>query len=154
MTCKGREPSPLAIAPTCRICSARGIAHIWHFLRSAFRSINKSKACIDLLQQTLVQNTVDAVYDAKFPAATQQRYLTAARNLRLPYYDWAQNVPSGQSSLPEILTQPQVQVTLANGTKAIDNPLYSYRFRDTGPLYWFPVSKPWGHIVYAARALY
>ncbi|KAK3061813.1 hypothetical protein LTS18_005385 [Coniosporium uncinatum] len=97
-----------------------------------------TKACIDLGQQTLVQNTVDAVYEAKFPAALQQRYLTAARNLRLPYYDWAQNAPSGQSSLPEILIQPQVQVMLANGTQMIDNPLYSYRFKDTEPLYWFP----------------
>jgi len=98
-----------------------------------------------------VQNTVDAVYDAKFPAAVQQRYLTAARNLRLPYYDWAQNAPSGQSSLPEILIQPQVQAMLANGTQTIDNPLYSYKFKDTEPLYWFPVSKPWGQLVSAAR---
>lgn len=50
-------------------------------------------------------------------------YSTAANNLRMPYWDW-----SAVPKLPDVVSQPQVQIDTLNGTKSVDNPLYQYRF--------------------------
>jgi tyrosinase len=59
--------------------------------------------------------------------------LTAAASLRLPYWDWAVDPPNGQNAIPDSIAQPTIRVVTPNGTKTIENPLYSYKFHPIDP---------------------
>ncbi|KAI1006701.1 hypothetical protein K3495_g1516 [Podosphaera aphanis] len=50
-------------------------------------------------------------------------YMTAANNLRMPYWDWAA-IPK----LPDVVSQPTVQIDSPTGTLAVENPLYRFKF--------------------------
>lgn len=63
---------------------------------------------------------------ATFPRSQQQRWRDAAVDLRIPYWDWAQD--GGQDTVPSIVRAPTVTVTKPNGQVTIPNPLYSYSF--------------------------
>ena len=66
---------------------------------------------------------------SEFPnGAFKDRYHSALRTFRMPYWDWAAPPPSGESLLPASLQRPTIDVILANGTANIPNPLFSYRF--------------------------
>ncbi|KAF2008582.1 Di-copper centre-containing protein [Aaosphaeria arxii CBS 175.79] len=66
---------------------------------------------------------------AQFPASSRSRYQDAATKLRIPYWDWAKNIPSSEPVIPVSMTEEKVSVTFPNGTAArIDNPLYDYNF--------------------------
>jgi tyrosinase len=60
----------------------------------------------------------------------QQRWLSAAQNLRAPYWDWATNsVPP-----PEVISSQSVNVTTPDGnTTSVPNPLYQYTFNPIDP---------------------
>ncbi|SMQ51746.1 unnamed protein product [Zymoseptoria tritici ST99CH_3D7] len=80
-----------------------------------------------LFEQILFEHIVDAVNE--FPAGSvRQRYASAALSWRMPYWDWAVEPEDGLSVYPDIITSPTVEVTYPNGTRTIDNPLYSYKF--------------------------
>jgi tyrosinase len=80
-----------------------------------------------LYEQILFGHIIDAVNE--FPAgAIRQRYASAALTWRMPYWDWAVDPGAGLSVYPDILTSKTVQVSFPNGTRTIDNPLYSYKF--------------------------
>ncbi|KAF2006059.1 Di-copper centre-containing protein, partial [Amniculicola lignicola CBS 123094] len=65
----------------------------------------------------------------KFPSATRAKYQDAAKRLRLPFWDWAKNVPTTEPVVPTSLSVEKVSVTLSDGSSAqIDNPLYDYNF--------------------------
>lgn len=55
----------------------------------------------------------------------QQRWSSAAQNLRAPYWDWATNsVPP-----PEVISLQTVDITTPDGnTTTVPNPLYQYTF--------------------------
>lgn len=73
----------------------------------------------------------------EFPAGDlQNRMVAAASTLRIPYWDWAMNPPSGQNTLPDSIAQPNITVTTPNGTESIANPLYSYYFHPVEGLYY------------------
>ena len=51
------------------------------------------------------------------------QYQTAADNLRLPYWDWAEI-----QALPDVVTTPNISITTPSGSTTVKNPLYEYRF--------------------------
>lgn len=64
------------------------------------------------------------------------RYVAAAENFRMPYWDWAIVVPQGQSVLPTSISSPEIQVIepgAGGRSSRIDNPLYSFRFHPINP---------------------
>lgn len=67
----------------------------------------------------------------QFPPAQRERNVRAARNMRLPYWDW---VRSGDPIMPESMTRPTIQVQRPNGRREdIPNPLSRYRFHPVDP---------------------
>lgn len=52
------------------------------------------------------------------------RMTAAAAALRFPYWDWARD----GNVVPRSMVSRTFTVTTPNGTRSIDNPLYSYRF--------------------------
>lgn len=64
-----------------------------------------------------------------FPSGVvRQRYVSAARRWRMPYWDWAAAQADGSGVYPKSVTTPSVTVTLPNSSATIRNPLYPYRF--------------------------
>lgn len=88
-----------------------------------------------LIEQVIVKRAI-TIANQFTDAKTKASYLTAAKTLRLPYWDWAD--PKTQSAFPPIVMQATVSVTRpVNGvaTKAtIANPFYRYRFHERGRL--------------------
>ena len=79
-----------------------------------------------LFEQSLQTNAIAAAND--FTGSDKLRYVSAATNLRLPYWDWAMTPASGQTNVPDFLTNPTIQVHMPNGSETIPNPLYAYQF--------------------------
>ncbi|KAI0270015.1 photo-regulated tyrosinase [Gloeopeniophorella convolvens] len=75
-----------------------------------------------LYEQVLQQHALDI---AKTYKVDQQRWLSAAQNLRAPYWDWATNtVPP-----PEVISLSTVDIITPDGeTTAVPNPLLQYTF--------------------------
>jgi hypothetical protein len=67
----------------------------------------------------------------------QQRWLSAAQNLRAPYWDWATNsVPP-----PEVIALQTVDIITPDGnTTTVQNPLYQYPFNPIDPSFPEPYS--------------
>jgi tyrosinase len=64
----------------------------------------------------------------------QDQYVAAARNFRIPYWDWAAVPPAGESVLPESIGGSEtMSVDGPNGQQVIANPLYSYEFKPLDP---------------------
>ncbi|MCJ1402921.1 hypothetical protein MMC11_006142 [Xylographa trunciseda] len=82
-----------------------------------------------LYEQTLYQYAEDIVKN-EFSGPVQQTYAQALQQLRLPYWDWAED-----AHLPAITMDETISVVLPSATepggtitKDIPNPLYSYRY--------------------------
>lgn len=59
------------------------------------------------------------------------KYVQAASDFRIPYWDWASRVAPQTSSFPTAISSPTVNIVDINGaTKQIANPLFSFRFDD------------------------
>jgi tyrosinase len=67
----------------------------------------------------------------------QQRWPSAAQNLRAPYWDWATNsVPP-----PEVISLQNVDIITPDGnTTSVTNPLYQYPFNPIDPSFPAPYS--------------
>lgn len=98
------------------------------------------RAYMTLFEQqfySVMQSVVDT-----FPAGSAQRtkYTKAAKNFRVPYWDWAAAPPKGQPTLPSFLTASTVSVTTPTGQQTIKNPLYGYTFSplDSDNFYYAP----------------
>ncbi|KAE8841312.1 hypothetical protein HRS9122_05438 [Pyrenophora teres f. teres] len=62
------------------------------------------------------------------PADQVERYLAAANEFRIPYWDWAQGITSGP--VPDSFTTSMLTVINTDGVSTpISNPLYSYQFK-------------------------
>lgn len=72
-----------------------------------------------------------------FPSSEgQDRYVAAAQEFRMPYWDWAIVSGRGQGVLPLSVQSETVNVfTPTSGGKLVpmDNPLYSFRFHPLNP---------------------
>ncbi|KAI9725564.1 MAG: hypothetical protein M1828_003052 [Chrysothrix sp. TS-e1954] len=65
---------------------------------------------------------------SQFPTAQQPRWKAAAKNLRVPYWDWAATPPNGKPQLPALISNKFVTVTTPTGSQSILNPLFRYTF--------------------------
>lgn len=95
-----------------------------------------------LYEQVLFEHIIDAVND--FPAGpVRRRYASAALNWRMPFWDWAAQPEDGKSVYPSSVSNPTINVTMPNGRRTIDNPLYSYKFHqlNSSDMYFDPVSS-------------
>ncbi len=81
----------------------------------------------DKIQQVLCK-TIQGVAQ-KFPASLRDKYVQAAKTIRLPYFDWAMRPPSGSPAFPTALSSEKISVVDVDGVrKQIDNPLYKFSF--------------------------
>jgi tyrosinase len=80
---------------------------------------------------------------ALWPAGPDRdRYVAAAVNFRIPYWDWAATPVTGQSIYPAAVSGPPgISVAGPVGTQTIANPLFSYSFKplDTTMMPDYPV---------------
>ncbi|KAI0288602.1 tyrosinase [Russula brevipes] len=82
---------------------------------------------VALYEQVIQRHAIDI---AKTYQTDQQRWLTAAQNLRAPYWDWASN------SVPpdEVISLQSVDIITPDGrTTSVPNPLYQYTFNPVDP---------------------
>ncbi|KAI4688971.1 hypothetical protein J4E81_007688 [Alternaria sp. BMP 2799] len=78
-----------------------------------------------LFEQSLSSHVYDIA--KKAPADQIERYLKAANEFRIPYWDWAQGNTIGP--VPDFFTAPEIAVTDTDGSlTVVSNPLYSYKF--------------------------
>jgi len=78
-----------------------------------------------------------------FPNGTdRQSYLDAARDFRMPYWNWAMPAPEGESHFPDVFWNKTVSQNGPRGVQDIHNPLYSYQFhpKNATAMIWTPVS--------------
>ncbi|KIL95361.1 hypothetical protein FAVG1_00097 [Fusarium avenaceum] len=81
-----------------------------------------------------------------FPNGTdRQSYLDAARDFRMPYWDWATASPAGESFFPDVFWNATISQNGPQGVQVIHNPLYSYKFhpKNATALIWTPL-RDWG----------
>jgi tyrosinase len=90
---------------------------------------------VGLYEQVLQQN---ALQIANTYQVDQQSWITAAQNLRAPYWDWASNsVPP-----PEVISKETLNIITPDGqTTAVDNPLLKYTFNPIDPSFPNPYSN-------------
>ena len=84
-----------------------------------------------LLEQVLHEEAVRIAN--QFSDYQRPRYLRAAEDVRLPYWDWA-----SEETIPSVVSSPTIEVVKprVNGTggrTTIDNPLFSYEFQNDLP---------------------
>lgn len=70
---------------------------------------------------------------ATFPSSQQQRWNNALVGLRVPFFDWARDPPSGEPAVPTAIRDQTVTVTKPSGQVSIKNPLYSYTWGNSLP---------------------
>ena len=87
------------------------------------------RAYLALYEQALVRNAV-AVAE-QFTGEDYNRYMAAAQNLRIPFWDWASLPAEGENPFPQMFTDDEVSVNSPNGQMNIPNPLKGYNFKDT-----------------------
>lgn len=64
----------------------------------------------------------------------RKRYVAAAADCRVPYFDWAANPPPGESLLPSSIgNNPLVSLSGPNGLQVVSNPLFDYQFKPLKP---------------------
>lgn len=61
-----------------------------------------------------------------FPESQRSEYESAAKTLRIPYWDWASN-----PEMPECTVTREIEITTRFGREIIQNPLYSYELNPT-----------------------
>ncbi|KAK3938775.1 hypothetical protein QBC46DRAFT_389579 [Diplogelasinospora grovesii] len=70
----------------------------------------------------------------KFPANLKDKYVAAAKDFRMPYFDWATVPPTGSSAFPPTLASPNITIVDVDGkTKPVANPLNRFTFHPVNP---------------------
>ncbi|TVY62990.1 Tyrosinase [Fusarium oxysporum f. sp. cubense] len=89
-----------------------------------------------------------------FPNGTdRQPYIDAARDFRMPYWDWAMPPPEGESHFPDVFWNATISQWGPRGVQEIRNPLYSYRFhpKNATAMIWSPL-RDWDETKRAPNA--
>lgn len=86
------------------------------------------RAYVALFEQALVDNAI-AVAE-QYTGNDRERYMTAAQNLRVPFWDWAALPQDGENPFPDMFTVESVFVNSPNGPMNISNPLTGYHFKE------------------------
>jgi len=115
-------------APT-DLCSSRlGTVPMWHCTRLVyFHEVLHYHNTDRIIQQSLQQNALAIAQTYK----DKKRWVSAAQNLRAPYWDWATNsVPPA-----EVISLTTVTILAAPDGNPTDvtNPLYQYTFNPIDP---------------------
>ncbi|KAI5791124.1 hypothetical protein EDC01DRAFT_746933 [Geopyxis carbonaria] len=79
-----------------------------------------------LVEQLLVRKAMEVANE--FPKKQRKRWMQAAQNVRLPYWDWA--APGGET-VPAAYDTKTIKVITPTGIKTIENPMYNYKFQRT-----------------------
>lgn len=89
---------------------------------------------ISLFEQEMVK--VAKTIANSYPASTRSQMVTAANQLRMPYWDWAAHPGNGRPVLPLMISDVTVTVTGPNGKKTFTNPLFRHDFQDPSQLFY------------------
>lgn len=84
-----------------------------------------------LAQQAWYRCVLEIVEE--FPPSTRQHWRDIAVNLRMPYFDWARNLPQNVPTVPTLLRDKTMPVRTPRGDMTIENPLYSAKFGASMP---------------------
>ncbi|RDA89752.1 hypothetical protein CP533_2923 [Ophiocordyceps camponoti-saundersi (nom. inval.)] len=76
----------------------------------------------NVLFEMVLNNHATRIASA-YPSSHRYSYLQAARALRAPFWDWADN-----SDVPPSTTVSRLTINTPRGRQAIENPLFTYRF--------------------------
>jgi len=106
--------------PTGRSCFPRGIAPISRSLRYVGAPQNKGMHAKET-QQILWNHAQEIA--STYPDPQRAEYQAAAQTLRMPYWDW-----SIDSTMPDVVNQPVININAPDGAQSIVNPLYNYTF--------------------------
>ncbi|KAI9785255.1 MAG: hypothetical protein M1835_003372, partial [Candelina submexicana] len=81
------------------------------------------------LFEQVLWNTMLNISKEYPPGPDYDRYVAAAADFRIPYWDWAKAPPAGWGTLPwSVGGATTVDVVTPTGNKTIRNPLFSYEF--------------------------
>lgn len=93
-----------------------------------------------IYEQVVSKHAMDAA--SEFTGADHDRYVTAAQNLRIPYWDWARPVTSGAHAVADSISSSGIVVNTPQQSQVtVQNPLYSYRFDPVDAGLGSPVSE-------------
>jgi tyrosinase len=90
------------------------------------------RAYVALFEQQLIK--VAKTIANQYPTSTRATMVTAANQLRLPYWDWAAHPPNGSNNLPSSMTNTEVTVNGPTGSVTFTNPLHHHTFTNPAPL--------------------
>ncbi|KAM5453958.1 putative tyrosinase [Microsporum audouinii] len=82
---------------------------------------------------------------ASYPQNVRAQYVTAAKTLRIPYWDWASN-----PEVPRSMTTSKININTPSGMQEIDNPLYQYKF-DPSVQKGFPAADSFTSLSHSTR---
>ncbi|KAF2194899.1 Di-copper centre-containing protein [Zopfia rhizophila CBS 207.26] len=90
---------------------------------------------------------------SQFPESLRARYVAAAKDFRMPYWDWAAGVSGQNSAFPSAISSSRVNVVDVDGaTKQINNPLYSFQFNDKRIPSELALDRYWSQFLNTKRA--
>jgi tyrosinase len=104
-------------------------------VRTGLRGATHATLIFDrIIQQVMQQHAIVIAQQYQ----DQQRWSSAAQNLRAPYWDWATNsVPP-----PEVISLESVNIITPDGnTTSVPNPLFQYTFNPIDPSFPNPYSN-------------
>ncbi|KAF2675184.1 Di-copper centre-containing protein [Microthyrium microscopicum] len=87
------------------------------------------RAYVLLLENIVSSHALDIA--KRYPVGTRSTYITAAQNLRLPYWGWEK-----KPAVPSLVMDRTVKINSPNGPTTIDNPLEAFSFHP-------PISPEW-----------
>jgi tyrosinase len=93
--------------------------------------MDRHRPYLSLYEQVLYSVVQDIA--SKFTGPDNAKYVAAAKDFRIPYYDWAALPQAGSAAFPSALTARRVNVTDKNGPRQINNPLASFNFHPVNP---------------------
>ena len=97
------------------------------------------RAYLALFEQRLIE--IAGEIAPRYPSGSRRsEMVAAARNLRLPYWDWAARPESG-STFPDLFTSYRIAVDGPDGETTIPNPLFRHDFTDASPLEYTPFAS-------------
>lgn len=88
---------------------------------------DRHRPYLSLYEQVLYSIVQDIA--SKFTGLNNTKYVAAAKDFRMPYYDWA----ALPSEFPSALTASRVNVVDQNGPRQMNNPLASFKFHPVNP---------------------
>ena len=108
-------PESAIVNPGNEYCAHRSVLfNTWH------------RPYLALLEQTLHEEALRIADE--FTGSDRDRYMAAADDVRLPYWDWA-----SEREIPSVVRAQSIDVIKPSGPTSIENPLYSYTFQETRP---------------------